>query len=54
LKREVEKETRRTMRMTITGAAEAYMLAKELFESGVGVILNPARPFPYGWEGRRM
>jgi len=54
LKKEVEKETRKTMKMTITGAAEAYMLAKELSESGVGVILNPARPFPYVWEGRRM
>jgi hypothetical protein len=54
LKREVERETRKTMKMTITGAAEAYMLAKELSESGVGVILNPARPYPYVWEGRRM
>lgn len=54
LKREVEIETRKSMKMTITGAAEAYMLAKELSESGIGVILNPARPFPYVWEGRRM
>ena len=46
--------TKQTMKMTITGAAEAYILAKELSESGVGVILNPARPFPYAWEGRRM
>jgi hypothetical protein len=54
LKEEVETETRKFMKMTITGAAEAYILAKELSESGVGVILNPARPFPYAWEGRRM
>ena len=54
LKKEVEQVTRQTMKMTITGAAEAYILAKELSESGVGVILNPARPFPYAWEGRRM
>lgn len=54
LKREVELVTRKSMKMTITGAAEAYMLVKELSESGVGVILNPARPFPYAWEGRRM
>lgn len=54
LKREVEIETRKSMKMTITGAAEAYMLAKELSESGIGVILNPARPFPYVWEGRRI
>lgn len=54
LKREVELDTGKPMKLTITGAAEAYMLAKELYESGVGVILNPSRPFPSTWEGRRM
>jgi hypothetical protein len=54
LKKEVEIETGKSMKMTITGAAEAYMLAKELSESDVGVILNPVRPFPQVWEGRRM
>ncbi|KAF5380445.1 hypothetical protein D9615_004477 [Tricholomella constricta] len=54
LKREVEIETRKSMKMTITGAAEAHILAKELAEAGVGVILNPSRPFPYVWEDRRI
>lgn len=54
LKKEIEAETRRSMKLTITGAAEAHLLAQELAEAGVGVILNPARPFPYTWEGRRM
>lgn len=40
--------------MTIAGAAEAHLLAKELSKASVGVILTPARPFPYAWEYRRM
>lgn len=54
LKSEVEVETRRTMKLTITGGAEAHLLAKELAEAHIGVILSPSRPFPYVWEDRRM
>ncbi|GLB37491.1 putative amidohydrolase family protein [Lyophyllum shimeji] len=54
LKKEVEAETGKTMTMTITGGAEAHILAKELAEARVGVILNPSRPFPYVWEDRRI
>ncbi|KAJ7678491.1 carbohydrate esterase family 9 protein [Mycena rosella] len=54
LKREVEHAKGRRIQMTITGAAEAHLLAKELGEAGVGVILNPARSFPFLWEDRRM
>ncbi|KAF9462476.1 carbohydrate esterase family 9 protein [Collybia nuda] len=54
LKQEVEVETRKIMKMTITGGAEAHLLARELAEAGVGVILNPVRPFPYVWEDRRI
>ncbi|KAJ7183153.1 carbohydrate esterase family 9 protein [Mycena filopes] len=54
LKREVEHAKGRTMQMTITGAAEAHLLARELGEARVGVILNPARSFPYLWEDRRI
>lgn len=54
LKKEVEVQTGRSLKLTITGAAEAHILAEELGEAGVGVILNPPRPFPYFWENRRM
>jgi hypothetical protein len=42
------------MKLTITGGAEAHLLAKELAAARVGVVLNPPRPFPYVWEDRRM
>ncbi|KAF5370700.1 hypothetical protein D9758_002026 [Tetrapyrgos nigripes] len=54
LKREVERETGNRIRLTITGASEAHILTKELGEENVGVILNPARPFPFFWEDRRI
>lgn len=54
LKREVENQTGKVMKMTITGGTEAHLLAKELGEANVGVILVPSRPFPTDWESRRM
>ncbi|KAJ6577401.1 carbohydrate esterase family 9 protein [Mycena capillaripes] len=54
LKKEVEDAKGRTIQLTIMGGAEAHLLAKELGEAGVGVILNPARPFPFVWEERRI
>ena len=56
LKMEVEYTTKREMRLTITGGAEAHLLAKELAAAKVGVILTPSRlgPFPSVWEGRRL
>ena len=70
LKREVEEMKGSTMRMIFTGAAEAHLIAEQIGEwcvghravllkvhvgkAGVGVILNPARPFPTTWEDRRM
>ncbi|KAF8973201.1 carbohydrate esterase family 9 protein [Flammula alnicola] len=54
LKKEVEAETRKEIRLTISGGAEAHLLAKELGEANIGVILNPLRPFPYVWEDRRI
>lgn len=54
LKEEVEQAHGRTIQMTITGATEAHLLAKELGEAGVGVLLNPARSHPLLWEMRRL
>lgn len=54
LKKEVEATTQRELRLTIAGGGEAHLLAKELGEAQVGVILIPARSFPHTWDGRRM
>ncbi|KAG6900265.1 hypothetical protein C0993_000718 [Termitomyces sp. T159_Od127] len=54
LKKEVEARTGSTLKLTITGATEAHILAEDLGEARVGVILNPSRPFPYVWENRRI
>ena len=56
LKKEVEATTKIEMRLTITGGAEAHLLAKELGAANVGVILSPSRlgPFPHVWEARRL
>ncbi|KAF6761161.1 amidohydrolase [Ephemerocybe angulata] len=54
LKKEIEVDTRKLIKMTITGGAEAHLLAAELAEAGVGVILVPSRSFPYTWENRRI
>ena len=54
LKNEVESLTGTKLRFTIVGGTEAHLLAKELAEANVGVIVNPSRPFPSYWEKRRM
>ncbi|CCM03593.1 uncharacterized protein FIBRA_05730 [Fibroporia radiculosa] len=53
LKREVEASTGTALKMTIAGATEAHLLAKELSEANIGVILTPARSYPYDWDHRR-
>lgn len=54
LKAEVESSIGATLRMTIVGGAEAHLLARELGEAGVGVIVISPRAFPYTWEKRRI
>ncbi|KAH9176445.1 carbohydrate esterase family 9 protein [Lactarius sanguifluus] len=54
LKREFEAHTGRPLRLTIAGATEAHLLASELAEARVGVVLTRARPFPGTWEQRRI
>ncbi|RDB22753.1 hypothetical protein Hypma_010022 [Hypsizygus marmoreus] len=54
LKAEVEDRIGSSMRMTFHGATEAHLLAKEIGNAGVGVILSPARPFPTTWDQRRI
>ncbi|KAI0050216.1 hypothetical protein FA95DRAFT_1640562 [Auriscalpium vulgare] len=54
LKKEVEEKRGTTIRMVFTGAAEAHILAKEIGEAHVGVILTPSRPKPETWDDRRL
>ncbi|KAI0769727.1 hypothetical protein BD413DRAFT_613748 [Trametes elegans] len=54
LKKEVEEHTGKTLKLTIASASEAHLVADELAEAGVGVIVTPPRPFPYTWDERRI
>ena len=54
LKKEVEALTGTKMRLVFSGASEAHLLAKEIGEANIGIILNPSRPFPMNWGARRM
>lgn len=54
LKSEVERASGVPLRLTISGASEAHLLARELGAANVGIILNPVRQFPGNWERRRM
>ncbi|TFK91320.1 composite domain of metallo-dependent hydrolase [Polyporus arcularius HHB13444] len=56
LKSEIEDKLAldRPLRFTFTGGGEAHLLAKELGQAGVGVVLTQPRPFPRSWETRRM
>ncbi|KAH9948084.1 hypothetical protein B0H21DRAFT_848524 [Amylocystis lapponica] len=54
LKREVEERSGVPLRLTLSGATEAHLLAKELCEAGVGVIVMTPRPYPLTWDQRRL
>ncbi|KAF5371159.1 hypothetical protein D9758_004121 [Tetrapyrgos nigripes] len=54
LKKEVEAKSGNTIKMTFAGASEAHLLAKEIGEAGIGVIISPVRPFPSAWERARI
>ncbi|KAJ8494882.1 hypothetical protein ONZ51_g2001 [Trametes cubensis] len=54
LKGEVEHRLGRAIQMTLIGATEAHLLAKELGQANVGVVVSPTRPFPDHWEKRRI
>jgi hypothetical protein len=54
LKKEVERLKKTTIKMTITGASEAHVVAAEIADAHIGVIINPSRPFPARWEDRKM
>lgn len=53
LKNEVEVSKESTMKMTITGATEAHILAAQLAYANIGVIVTSSRPSPSEWEDRK-
>jgi hypothetical protein len=52
LKKEVEAHAGNPMRLTIVAASEAHLLAKEIGEAGVGVIVRQQDSF-VNWEMNR-
>ncbi|KAK0452688.1 carbohydrate esterase family 9 protein [Armillaria borealis] len=54
LKQEAEGISGKAIRMTFLGAPEAHLLATEIGNAGVGVILGRVRPFPNDWQSRRI
>ncbi|KAF7312947.1 Composite domain of metallo-dependent hydrolase [Mycena kentingensis (nom. inval.)] len=54
LKAEFEGVKGTRLQITFAGAAEAHLLAREIGEAGVSVVLSPARPYPEDWNSRRI
>jgi len=54
LKKEIEVQHKAKIQLTFSGASEAHLLAKEIGEAGIGVILIPVHPFPVTWKSRRV
>lgn len=53
LKEEIETVSNATLHMVFAGATESHLIAPELAEAGVGVILAPLRSFPRLWDQKR-
>ena len=53
-KRDFAEQDGDSIKLTFAGASEAHLLAKEIGEAGIGVLLTRPRPFPNVWEQRRM
>ncbi|KAF9012180.1 composite domain of metallo-dependent hydrolase [Hymenopellis radicata] len=54
LKAETEERTGIIMKMTFVGATESHLIAAEIADAGVGVILGNSRPFPTDWQAQRI
>ncbi|KZT52269.1 hypothetical protein CALCODRAFT_476127 [Calocera cornea HHB12733] len=53
LKQEIEIQFGSTLKVTFAGANEAWMVAKNIADDGIGVILAPSRTYPGEWEKMR-
>ncbi|EKG19830.1 Amidohydrolase 1 [Macrophomina phaseolina MS6] len=53
VKSEVEHAVHADIRLTLVGAAESHLVAKELADAGVGVVLAPLLQYSQSWDQRR-
>ncbi|KAK4704844.1 hypothetical protein P7C70_g1364, partial [Phenoliferia sp. Uapishka_3] len=53
LKREVEKHSKKPLKWIIHGGQESHLVANELADAKISVILSPPRAFPASWDERR-
>ncbi|KAJ7253708.1 carbohydrate esterase family 9 protein [Mycena haematopus] len=53
LKKDVEAAKRTAMQLTLAGATEGHLLAKEIGKAGAGVLIEQ-RPYPSRWEQKRL
>ena len=42
------------LKFTFSGGGEAHLLAKEIGQAGIGVVLTQPRPFPKMWDAHKM
>lgn len=54
LKRDFEHHTGKVLYLTFAEATEAHLLAEEIAEAKVSVILSPSKPYPTTWDQRRL
>ncbi|KJA17908.1 hypothetical protein HYPSUDRAFT_205764 [Hypholoma sublateritium FD-334 SS-4] len=54
LKAEYEGLTGKRLQLTFSGASEAHLLAKEIADADVSVVLTSSRPYPDSWQQRRI
>ncbi|THG92619.1 hypothetical protein EW026_g8341, partial [Hermanssonia centrifuga] len=54
LKGDIEEELDTSLKFVFSGASEAHLLANEISDAGVGVIVSPSRSYPGSWEKRRI
>ncbi|KIJ59733.1 hypothetical protein HYDPIDRAFT_32949 [Hydnomerulius pinastri MD-312] len=54
LKAEYEKVSGKTLKLTFAGAIESHLIAKEIAQAGVSVIVTQPKPYPDTWDQRRI
>ncbi|KZT06435.1 composite domain of metallo-dependent hydrolase [Laetiporus sulphureus 93-53] len=54
LKEDIHQDRGSVIKMVFFRATEAHLIANEIAKAKVGVILEPARPFPQTWDERRI
>nr|XP_031860080.1 uncharacterized protein CI109_004444 [Kwoniella shandongensis]KAA5527152.1 hypothetical protein CI109_004444 [Kwoniella shandongensis] len=50
----LKKEVGDKVKITILGGHESWLIADELAEANIGVIVSPARSYPGDWDSRRF